>query len=81
MLAKPLKEAKGGEMTIDKAIEILERSYQAQLQIWEKVHFTALKLGIEALKREKEYREILAYPEMHFLPGETPEENTTRKQE
>jgi len=58
-------------MTIDKAIEILERYFISDhyVQRWELE--TASRLGIEALKRVKADR-ILPYPVISdFLPGET----------
>lgn len=60
-------------MTIEKAIEILETLNDVENWPLEVHEGAALHLGIEALKREKEYRVILNGKHQQLLPGETEE--------
>jgi len=59
-------------MKIDKAIEILEDDHaRPERIIFTPGHATAIKLGIEALKRLKEHREEQIDITYNPLPGET----------
>ena len=58
-------------MTIDEAIENLGNLLKRYDFIDEQETHEATKLGIEALKRFKTWREIDTYPGFEILPGET----------
>lgn len=58
-------------LNIDKAIEILEYHEPSLIDDENPDIRLALKLGIEALKREKESKKGYYLPDLHYLPGET----------
>lgn len=60
-------------MRLDEAIEILRRTYAPSNDPALKDFNDAIKLGIEALKRELEYRESMPPKKGELLPGETEE--------
>jgi len=66
-------------ITIDKAIEIL-KDYQAGVEMEELREYPdIIRLAIEALKRCKLQRQFPDNVIWETLPGETEEENETRK--
>ena len=58
-------------MTIDRAIEILSDSANRGVTTFNQDFKDAERLGIEALKREKECRHLLPPEAWELLPGET----------
>ncbi|GAH94550.1 unnamed protein product [marine sediment metagenome] len=60
-------------MNPDKAIELNKESEQSLRKHKFIDHADAIQLGIEALKREKEYRPRTEPRNFDLLPGETPE--------
>jgi hypothetical protein len=60
-------------MTIDEAIKFLEDDVYVLLLTESPDFMDALKLGIEALKREKHRRDTETYVKHPLLPGETEE--------
>lgn len=60
-------------MTIDEAIKELTEPYNERQLIVSPRFMEALQLGIEALKREREYRPTREPRTFDFLPGETEE--------
>ncbi len=60
-------------MTLDKAIEILRECASAYAPYSRSEVLKAYLLGIEGLKRHKANQAVMAFPEMHLLPGETAE--------
>jgi hypothetical protein len=60
-------------MTIDKAIVVLSCSAYGGMTTHGLEFKDALKLGIEALKREREYRLTRGLRTFDLLPGETGE--------
>ena len=63
----------GGEMTIEKAIKYIQEMADCGEFIRSRGYLDALKLGIEALKREEHYREVVGPERTILLPGETEE--------
>ncbi len=61
-------------MKLSKAIEILSTSVYAGATTFNEDYRDAQKLGIEALKREQEHRELDIDTRFGLLPGETEEE-------
>ncbi len=57
-------------MNIDEAIEVLREDLGADTYDSHPYLYQAQKLGIEALKRIKEYREYIYTPPLQLLPGE-----------
>jgi len=64
---------KGGTMTIDEAIKLLEVAKEGWPLIDQEKYYTALELGIEALKRIKLRRDQGKGYEPKLLLGETEE--------
>lgn len=60
-------------MKLDKAIELNTESHQSLANHGFHDHADALKLGIEALKREKQNRDNPDFVVVGKLPGETEE--------
>ena len=60
-------------MTIDEAIDDLSKFAEYCQRVNWPTHGKAVKLGIEALKRELEYRESMPPKKGELLPGETEE--------
>lgn len=60
-------------MTIDEAIEILQKLSQGRAILPRSAGVEAQKLGIEALKEVKWLRECQAWNAHEVLPGETEE--------
>jgi hypothetical protein len=60
-------------MTLEEAIEILEVRIQSKPLLGKHEVYGAIKLGIEALKREKERRRSIYWSGAALLPGETEE--------
>ena len=57
-------------MTLEEAIDILKHSIDKEPTVTWGDYIRALKLGIEALKRERECRENMPREEWLLLPGE-----------
>lgn len=60
-------------MTLDKAIEILNRYEHAASSTPRDEFIDAIKLLIEASKRFKRLREVIRVPFTELLPGEDPQ--------
>lgn len=60
-------------ITLKKAIKTLEEEVVRSLIHYDKNSVDAIRLGIEALKREKEYRLTRGNRTFDLLPGETEE--------
>lgn len=60
-------------MKLEKAIEILNDYFERETIVSEDDFWVAFKLGIEALKREKERRSYAQVFNYRLLPGETEE--------
>lgn len=58
-------------MTIDDAIEGLQRQQNSKVAFGFRLHVEALQLGIEALKAVKESRNVGSVVTIPLLPGET----------
>ena len=58
-------------MKLGEAIELLQQAYREGTVHWTINDEAALKLGIEALKREVLFRERVPRKEWSLLPGET----------
>ena len=60
-------------MTIDEAIELLQKRVRPCDLATDKRAYDALKLGIEALEAVKRARDQQAWADIYNLPGETEE--------
>ena len=58
-------------MKLEKAIEILSRNVSVGIPLGEIEHLDAVRLGIEALKREEYHRSCFLDQSPNLLPGET----------
>ncbi|MBA7708456.1 hypothetical protein ES703_117355 [subsurface metagenome] len=65
-------------MQISKALELNDESEKSLRKHKFIDHADAIQLGIEALKREKEHRELDIDTRFGLLPGEDPEPAPTR---
>jgi len=63
----------GGEMTIEKAIEVLGDIFTSKCQQNPRERREAVKLGIEALKVLQDKRTTQSFHPDDLLPGETKE--------